>query len=361
MSKKIDFEVSDENTANITDNTSKEYVVTVESELPTTCTYDVDGVSTTFDITNNVEFAGSAFKIAAVEHNVIYSLNFNYTANQISSMCKAGYFNAVRFYFMVAPKQDYTFSLKDNLGDASIMGSYYGAQRLAIPTLSWTEHIIPINQFVDAFSSGDETKAALLKTSYTTSSTVQMDMYFSSFEFVTVDNGSTEFGEYGLTATQDNAERVFGAKVYSAKCYNYMGEYVSNGSLPTDVQNDINYQGDAIRVTTVSACETFIKMNYSVEEYKVLAEKNGWTSVKFRYMVYKTTSGMVWDTDTFSVLGIDVANITTKTWIEVTLTMDQFYACFTNESRWLNFVSRPSKNVYELYVGNIDFISSAVA
>ncbi len=108
--------------------------------------------------------------------------------------------------------------------------------------------------------------------------------------------GTVEVTNKGETVTMDTViaqnTKIFNATEKSAGRYWGVGytnaEFVAAEDLPTDVVNDVNYQGNAIKVTGKNNINYFVKQNYTKAQMEAKVAEND--AIKFSFLAHDTDS-----------------------------------------------------------------------
>ena len=139
--------------------------------------------------------------------------------------------------------------------------------------------------------------------------------------------------------TVDNQTKLFNASERSAdllipQSYSTIS-YVSPEELHAEENgftNSIGYTGGAVRLSTSSSGrQVVVLLNETLEECKQLVAENKWFRVKIVGLLdYTGTVTVANSSSDGQFLTLDNVSYSNKKWIETTITLNDFYACFNS-------------------------------
>ncbi len=301
-----------------------------------------------------IPYTGNAFKISALNHNVYNRVKFNYTKEQYQKLVDDGTIKYLRLAYYIEPIGDWGTKTLTNNTSTNIFGvARYGVKAHNLALNEWKYILLTGQEFVDTFSKDTAYDTELFRNYIEVSSKLTFNLYISDIEML--DYAPVGFfynGEAGFTPSADNYDRAYGK---SGATVSFVEAIPEKSPADKAISNTVGYDGGAAQIySTGTNATASLKMNYTLAEFRRLAEINGWTGIKFYY----AWSGSGSWKDTTSLIGAFGSNPVNKV-NEVILTMDQFYAAFASETGTVLSIKKAAwSNASYIYIGSLTYTTA---
>lgn len=212
----------------------------------------------------------------------------------------------------------------------------------------------------------------------------QYNFYLGDIELVTWEETKEIVGDYNVYASEENLSRFTknssSAAELSYKNYNEIPttvtytETVDNGDGTTtdtekteNIVNNTGYDKGAILYENFPQDKyAYVKLNYTADEYSVIAKKENFNAVKLIYMV-KTDPSMPLKNNTSANMmgasgyGSKVKEVQKNKWVEAVLPITLFAGAYDEDNIFVaeifrSFITQGSDLVFNIYFGDITFV-----
>ena len=255
---------------------SKKAEYVENSKLPTTY---VDAEGVTQNIDNSVGFKGdAAYMSVANDYRLVVDMGLS--ATEYESMAKE--YSSVTFSYLIVGTVSFTNAdgKTDENGNLVYNGLFSRAGA-SVAKNQWHTVTIPFMEFVAAMRVYDiDENTLFVMHNWQPGETV--DFYFSG---ITLNKPTASFVPTASNANTLSANTKKGVYVASAALPT---TYVDADGVTQNIENTIQYTGNAVRVSIKNDNNLYVAMDYTASEYQAMKDK--YESVTFTYLVVGTVS-----------------------------------------------------------------------
>ncbi len=309
--------------------------------------------------------------------NYYQRIDIPYSKSAYEIFAANGKFNSVVYEFMIQSDNTAGYILNRNAGYTTLMAAagYYSdswvqAPSLRVPTNIWHPTVASVENVLGSIV---DNKLTMIRSH----ANIEFTLYMSEIRFVNMDETYVEWkGDYDFIVNESNYTKFDD----SATTITYPISFVANADIPktfnengveVELKNTIGYTGNAAYITAASESKKIgynlqfhLYLNYTADEYKLLAEKGLFNKVKYYFMVThdagSANSSYNANTATFirksQFGGSEVGN---NDWKEAVMTVENFLTTCISSKKYYVLRTNPSPKVngINFYCGNLVFVN----